>query len=144
MLRLPIPWLVLSVATATLTKAHNSAPTTNAAPGSPKGVGGGIGPVLPMFCAASARHTNDVPTSHTHQKPTEFFSRGSLPLLRSYTSRSTAATDAGIVLAQLILWGRHSPPRSEMPVEHDRGYADFRELRKAEVQLRRIFFPDVG
>jgi hypothetical protein len=67
-----IPSFALSVATTTLTKAHNSAPTSNAANGSPPGgVGGGIDPVLPMFCVASARQTNDVPTSHIHHKPTE-------------------------------------------------------------------------
>src|ERR687890_135810 len=53
-----IPRFALSVATTTLTKAHNSTTTSRAAHGSPPGVGGGIGPVLPMFCAASARQTN--------------------------------------------------------------------------------------
>jgi hypothetical protein len=85
-----IPSFALSVATTTLTKAHNSAPASNAAPGSPPGVVGvGIGPVLPMFCAASARQTNEVP-AHTHHKLTESSSRGSLPLRTSYTSRSTS------------------------------------------------------
>jgi hypothetical protein len=41
-----------------------------------------------MFCAASARQTDDVP-AHTHQKLTES-SRGCLPLRTSYTSRSTS------------------------------------------------------
>ena len=76
-----IPRRALSEATTTLAKAHNSAPTTNASHGSPMGgVGRGIGPVLPMFRATRARQTNGVPT-RTHQKPTESFSRDSLPLL---------------------------------------------------------------
>src|SRR5215210_2068132 len=81
-----IPRLALSVATTKLAEAHNSVPTTNAAHGRPPvGVGGGIGPVLPMFGAARARQTNGVPT-RTHQKPTEsFFSRDSLPLLTHLT-----------------------------------------------------------
>jgi len=80
-----IPPLALSVATTKLAEAHNSEPMTNAAHGRPPvGVGGGIGPVLPIFCAASARRTNDVPAP-AHQKPTESFSRDSLPLLTHLT-----------------------------------------------------------
>jgi hypothetical protein len=57
-----IPRLAFSVATTTLTKAHNRASTSNAAPGyPPRGVVGGIGPVLPMFCAANAMQTEDIP-----------------------------------------------------------------------------------
>jgi hypothetical protein len=107
-------------------QAHNSAPTSNAAPGSPTGVGGGIGPVLPMFCAASARQTNDVPT-HTHQKPTESFSRGSLPLLTSYTFRSKSRGRRGVVPTAAYFMGKTPPPRSEMHVAQDRRYAAFRE-----------------
>ena len=83
-----IPRRALSEATTTLAKAHNSAPTTNAAHGSPMGgVGQGIGPVLPMFGAARARLTNGVPT-RTHQKPTESFFRDILPLLAHPTCPS--------------------------------------------------------
>ena len=80
-----IPAFALSVATSTLTKAHNSAPTNNAAHGSSTGVGEGIGPVLPMFLNASARQIIDI-AARTHQKPTESFSPSSLPLLTYATA----------------------------------------------------------
>jgi hypothetical protein len=85
-----IPAFALSIATSTLTKAHNREPTNNAAHGSSTGVGGDIGPVLPMFLTASPREPNDLPRSHVHHKLTASFSHGSLPLRTSYTSRSTS------------------------------------------------------
>ena len=105
-------------ATTTLAKAHNSAPTTNASHGSPMGgVGRGIGPVLPMFRATRARQTNGVPT-RTHQKPTESFSRDSLPLLAHPTCPG---------------------PRVAVHAAQDHGRANFLERRKAETQLPGIF-----
>src|SRR5215207_3038269 len=85
-----IPAFALSVATSTLTKAHNREPTNNATHGSSTGVGGGIGPVLPMFLAASAKQTNDVPTTHGHHTLTESSSLGGSPPRTSYTYRSTS------------------------------------------------------
>jgi hypothetical protein len=85
-----IPTFALSVATSTLTKAHNSAPRNNATHGSSTGVGGGIGPVLPMFLAASAKQTGDVPTTHAHHTLTELSSLSVSPPRTSYTYRSTS------------------------------------------------------
>jgi hypothetical protein len=91
-----------------------------------------MGPVRPMFCAASPRRTNDVPT-HTHHKPTESFSRGSLPLLTSYTSRSTSRGRRGGSTNRSVFYGEDTP-RSEMDVAQDRGYADFEEFTVDEPQ----------
>jgi hypothetical protein len=85
-----IPPFALSVATSTLTKAHNSAPKNSAAHGSSTGVGGGMGPVLPMFLVASAKQTDEVPTTHGHHKLTESSSLGGSPPRTSYTYRSTS------------------------------------------------------
>jgi hypothetical protein len=80
-----------------------------------------------MFCAASARQTNDVP-AHTHQKLTEVSSRGSLTLRTSYTSRSTSRGRRQGSTYRSVLWGRYAPPRSEMHAAQDRGYAYFGEF----------------
>ena len=85
-----------------------------------------------MFCAASPRQTNDVPT-HTHQKPTESFSRGSLPLLTFYTSRSTSRSRSGGSTNRSVSYGEDTP-RSEMDVAQDRGYADFEQVTMDDPQ----------
>ena len=85
-----IPPFALSVATSTLTKAHNSAPTNSAAHGSSTALGEGIGPVLPMFLVASAKQTDDVPTTHVRHTLTKSSSLGGLPPRTSYTYRSTS------------------------------------------------------
>jgi hypothetical protein len=80
------------------------------------GVGGGMGPVLPMFCAASPRQTNDVPTSHVHHKLTASFSRGSLPLRTSYTSRSTSRGRRGGATAGVVPTAAHYGEDNPHPV----------------------------
>jgi hypothetical protein len=115
--------------------AHDSAPTSNVAPGSPPGgvVSGGISPILPMFCDASARQTDDCP-AHAHQKLTESFSRGGLPPPRtSYTSRSTSRCRRRGIAYRSVFMGKIRTPRSEMHKAKDRGYAAFRELPQETV-----------
>ena len=90
----------------------------------------GIGPVLPMFCAASsARQTNDLPTTHTHQKLTESFSRGSSPV-RTHPTRPDpgAVVAAEVTPTAVYLWARYAPPRSEMHAAQYHGYAHFGEF----------------
>ena len=102
-----IPTFALSVATSTLTKAHNSAPKNSAAHGSSTGVGGGMGPVLPMFLTASARQIIDV-AARTHQKLTESFSRSSLPLLTHTTLPDPRARPRVVAPIYLVLGGRRA------------------------------------
>ena len=97
-----IPAFALSIATSTLTKAHKREPTNNAAHGSSTGVGGGIGPVLPMFLTASARQIIDV-AARTHQNPTESFSRSSLLLLTHATAPDPRARPRVVAPIYLVL-----------------------------------------
>jgi len=127
-MRRRIPWFALSVATRTLTKAHNRAPTNNAVPeSSPGGVGMGIGPVLPMFfCAASVRQTNDL-LAHTHQKLTDSSSRSSLPLCAHPTPLDPRAVAAAKVDLPQRIMGEIRLVLSRMHAAQVRSYADFRQ-----------------
>ena len=82
----------------------------------PRESAGVSAPSCPCSCAASPRQTNDVPTSHVHHKLTASFSRGSLPLRTSYTSRSTSRGRRGGATAGVVPTAAHYGEDNPRPV----------------------------